>query len=246
MKRFKRPRFWLVYPLLIGLFLWARTTELQFRTAIPLILLGVFVRCWANGYTGHLRVNRTSQGQQKIGRFTTGGPYAHVRHPLYVGSFLIGTGFCVLVGSGWFMVLGMACLFWAYRKKVCEEERDLALEWPTEFSAYQKAVPRWIPTWRRYPHAVGQWCWAGMKASREFKTIIWVTVLLIALYFREEVFQEHENFFQKQWFYRLLLLLVGLALMATDAVFELHRRRVKRSQNKNISRGVAGDALVRH
>ena len=49
--------------------------------------LGEGIRVWA---AGHLRKGR---------EVTTSGPYRFVRHPLYVGSLLLGTGFSVAAAS---------------------------------------------------------------------------------------------------------------------------------------------------
>jgi protein-S-isoprenylcysteine O-methyltransferase Ste14 len=52
----------------------------------PFALLGAALRAWA---AGTIRKNRV---------LTVVGPYAHLRHPLYAGSFLIGLG--IVIGAG--------------------------------------------------------------------------------------------------------------------------------------------------
>src|SRR5471030_1298432 len=49
--------------------------------AIP-VVLGCALRSWAAGYLF------------KGKRVAVGGPYAYVRNPLYLGSFILGLGFC--------------------------------------------------------------------------------------------------------------------------------------------------------
>ncbi len=78
----------LVYPLGAGFFLFGHVTEGTLRTGIALIVAGEAIRCWANGYVGQSKVNQGGSG-----RLITAGPYAFVRHPLYLGTFLIGSGF---------------------------------------------------------------------------------------------------------------------------------------------------------
>jgi len=228
MKRLTKPRFMLVYPLVALLFFVARPSEHLMWVGIPLILMGLAVRFWANGYVGHVKVNQTGRSSPKIGRLITAGPYAYVRHPLYFGSFLVGLGFCVIVGSWWFLALGLAALLVVYRRKVDEEEAVLHHEWAQEFERYKKAVPLWLPIGRRYPRGQGQWSWQGIAASKEIKTVVWVTVFLIVLYFWEEVFEEHEALLGKHWAWRLFLLAALLILVVGDGAFELRRRRQKR------------------
>lgn len=48
------------------------------------VVAGEALRFWA---TGHLRKNE---------ELTTSGPYAHLQSPLYLGSYMIGTGLCIM------------------------------------------------------------------------------------------------------------------------------------------------------
>ena len=48
------------------------------------VLAGEALRFWA---TGHLRKNE---------ELTTSGPYAYLQSPLYLGSYIIGTGMCIM------------------------------------------------------------------------------------------------------------------------------------------------------
>ena len=229
MKRLTKPRFLFVYLLVVWLFLVAHTTELQLRLGIPLVLLGAFLRFWANGYVGHVKVNWTQKerGEAKIGRLVTAGPYAFVRHPLYLGTFLIGLGFCVIVGNLWFSLVALVFFLLVYRRKMADEESMIRDEVGEAFERYQRAVPRWLPAGRRYAHPNGQWSWQGIVASKEPKTLMWLVVFFILLYFREEIIQEHEFLSGDKVGKHILLIGVALVLIAADGVFELMRRRAK-------------------
>jgi hypothetical protein len=60
------------------LVLTARPTPRSLLLALPCLLLGEAVRLWASGHI------------EKTERLATGGPYAHTRNPLYVGSSRLG------------------------------------------------------------------------------------------------------------------------------------------------------------
>lgn len=230
MKRLTKLRFVLVYPLVVVLFLVARTTERQLHLGLVALGLGVTLRFWANGYVGHRKVNETSasRGDKKIGQLITGGPYAYVRHPLYVGSFLIGLGFCIIVGQPLVGVLALGGLLLVYHRKMTQEESTLLHEWREEFLQYQREVPRIIPTWRRYPERHGRWSRRGVAASMELRTLAWVVVLIIALYFREEIVQHRQSLFAEHALKHAVLLAVLVALVVSDGLFELARRRSQR------------------
>lgn len=57
MERVRPVRFLLVYPLVLVLLLIAYTTERQMRLGVPMALLGLLLRFWANGYVGRVKVN---------------------------------------------------------------------------------------------------------------------------------------------------------------------------------------------
>jgi len=78
-------------------------------------------------------------------RLTTGGPYAHTRNPLYLGSALAGVGFCVAGGRWWFLVLLAVFLTAVYLPVIRREEEHLRKLFPEEFPAYVRGVPMLLP-----------------------------------------------------------------------------------------------------
>ncbi len=241
MRLIRKARFFWVYPLAIWLFVSASISERSLRLGVALALLGEALRLWANGHVGHVKVNETQRGSNapKIGRLVTAGPYAYVRHPLYVGTFLVGVGFCVVVRSAWLVLAALAFFFLVYRGKVRSEEATILHEWGEDYEAYRRAVPRWVPTFRRYPHGEGSWTWQGIWASKEPKTLAWVIVALVALYFREEFFQERNLFAGAHWAKRVVWLAVVVVLIVSDGVFELIRWS-RRSRERAASTAAPG------
>ncbi|MGH2671158.1 MAG: methyltransferase family protein, partial [bacterium] len=217
-KRLRKPRFLFVYPLAALLFAVGRITEQNLRSGILIIALGELLRVWANGYVGHVKVNWTQKwrGDAKIGRLITGGPYAFVRHPLYLGTALIGSGFCLIVGSAWLALPAFIGFLLIYRAKMAEEERTLLNECDSVYQRYHAAVPRLLPVRGRFADRHGRWSWKGVAASKEWKTAIWVTVVVILLYFWEEAVQERQPLFEERWLMHACLLGVLAALIATD------------------------------
>ena len=232
MRLLRKARFIWVYPLAIWLFATASTSEPSLRVGAVVILLGEALRLWANGYVGHVKVNRAQRGNPaaKTGRLITGGPYAFVRNPLYVGTFLIVMGFCVAMRSPVAALAALVCFVILYSEKTKREESLIQDEWGAEYAAYRAAVPRWLPRRRRYPRRQGQWAWEGIAASKELKTVVWVAVGLLAVYFREEIFQEHEWLVPGVRVKQIAWLIVAAVLIAGDGVLEAAgwlRRRAK-------------------
>jgi len=80
-------------------------------------------------------------------RLVTEGPFAFVRHPMYLGVLLVALG-GILIYRTWtfvFFLLNFPGI--AYRARL--EERTLALKFGEQWEAYRRQVPAWIPRLRR-------------------------------------------------------------------------------------------------
>ena len=98
-------------------------TQLGTLAGMGLVFFGLAIRTWAAG-TLH-----------KSAEITQSGPYALVRNPLYVGSFLMMLGFTALlhdIPSLIFIVGPLAAIYWL---TVCSEERNLAGWYPDDWNA---------------------------------------------------------------------------------------------------------------
>jgi len=80
---------------------------------------------------------------QKKNELATTGPYAHVRHPQYVGFILIMVGFLLQ----WpFVTLAMfPVLLVVYRRLALREEREVRAQFGALFDEYAKRTPRFSP-----------------------------------------------------------------------------------------------------
>ncbi len=232
--RLSKPRFVFAYPLAIWLFLVAAPTASSLRLGLLIIVLGEGVRLWANGYVGHVKVNQTerSRNEPKIGQLITAGPYAYVQHPLYLGTLLIGLGFCVIAKNPWLIVGALLFFVLIYPRKAREEEAVLLNEWEDTYRAYQRAVPRWLPTGRRMPTPHGRWNWQGIRASQELKTVLWVIVGSLVFYFREEFGQDHELFGARARLTHTLLAALLIMLVTREVALDLAKRLTRRSSQR--------------
>ena len=79
----------------------------------------------------------------------TAGPYAWVRHPLYLANFLLGLGIVLL--TGWSPMIFFYCLFFLPTHALIarSEEMHLIGLYGQKYELYRRSVPALIP-WRRY------------------------------------------------------------------------------------------------
>ena len=74
----------------------------------------------------------------------TDGIYSQIRHPQYVGLFLITVGFLIQWPTLITLILWPFLIF-AYYRLAKREEADVAKQFPEEFAAYKAAVPAFFP-----------------------------------------------------------------------------------------------------
>lgn len=149
---------------------WAHPTRASIAVGLPVVALGVALRAWARG---HL---------QRAQEVTTGGPYGHVRHPLYVGSFLIVVGFALMTALVALPFL-VACAFVVmYVPKALREEAYLRRRFGTAYADYAQHVGAVIPSWTvAIAPSPSQFAWRRVMRHREWHTWLGVAAMLAIL-----------------------------------------------------------------
>jgi len=118
---------------------------------------------------------------QKDESLTVTGPFGYTRNPLYLGSFLIGFGFCFATSRLYLFIVYLAFFFIVFLNTIRHEESILEKKFGGEFQKYKEKVPRFIPSFTPYESNVyNKFSWKQVKHNKEHLTVI--GVVLIALY----------------------------------------------------------------
>jgi protein-S-isoprenylcysteine O-methyltransferase Ste14 len=146
----------------------ANLTDYKVLLGLGLVFSGLALRSWAAG-TLHKRTE-----------LTMSGPYGLVRHPLYIGSFMMMVGFCQLIDDSeniWF-VMGPVLALYIYR--AIHEEKFLAAAFPDQWAEFSRKVPRFFP--RRLPKQLfSTWNLKQWINNREYQAVSAVFLGLAAL-----------------------------------------------------------------
>jgi protein-S-isoprenylcysteine O-methyltransferase Ste14 len=106
---------------------------------ILVCFLGASLRYWASGYL------------RKDSRPAVGGPYAWVRNPLYLGTYLMAVGVAWAIGN-WPLLAFVTVAFAAvYHFIIRDEETKLHAIFGAPYARYRELVPRFFP--RPWPAA---------------------------------------------------------------------------------------------
>jgi protein-S-isoprenylcysteine O-methyltransferase Ste14 len=153
--------------------------------ALLVVAMGLALRAWGAGSAGF----HTRSAFIEAPRLATGGAFAHVRNPIYMGSICIGLGMSMLITDPKALLLAAFVFAILYFTIVPAEEAFLRQKFGAEYLDYCNAVPRLIPRltpWRGRTKTRFQW-----QAVRGECNILLVLVIIYAVLTLERVSRHH-------------------------------------------------------
>lgn len=144
--------------ILVAAFLWlSAPSRASLAIGLPVSIVGLALRAWA---AGHLEKNTT---------LADGGPYAHVRNPLYIGTLLTAAGL-VIASRRWELgVLFVAVFLLIYLPVVELEEQHLRKLFP-DYDAYARRVPKLLP--RLSGSSAKCFRWSVYRKNQEYQALL--------------------------------------------------------------------------
>lgn len=160
-----RRRTFLVLLGMLAMVPFANPRPVWLAIGIFLFVLAEALRIWAAG-----TIHKTEE-------LTTGGPYAYVRHPLYVGSFIHAVAYCFMSGHWQSFLFAVPLFLLLYSAAVSTEEAILLKLFGDSYREYSERVPRFLPRLRRPAAGHGEFAWSQVVENKEYVNIIWAVVL---------------------------------------------------------------------
>lgn len=117
-------------------------------------LLGLLLRGWT---AGTIPMGTSGRGTrvQRAETLNTEGAYSLVRHPLYLGNYLLWLGVAAVAGDP-AAIVAVTLLFWLYYERIMmAEERYLWETHGAAFAAWAERTPAFLPRlsgWSPSPH----------------------------------------------------------------------------------------------
>lgn len=119
--------------LIVVVFGWlSHPTAASLAVGLPVAMAGLALRAWA---AGCLAKNR---------QLARGGPYAHTRNPLYLGTLIVAAGLVMASRNVWLAILFAAVFVLVYLPVIQLEEQHLRSLFP-DYADYAAAVPALWP-----------------------------------------------------------------------------------------------------
>src|SRR5574344_2133913 len=120
-------------------------------TAIGIFIscLGIIIRAYTVGTTPKGTSGRNTE-KQIAEELNTSGIYSIVRHPLYVGNYLMWAGLLIFAGNiAYFLIASL--IYWLYYERIMfTEERFLEKKFGTTYLDWSLTVPAFIPALTKF------------------------------------------------------------------------------------------------
>ncbi len=112
-------------------------------------LAGLGVRAYVAGHVPQGTSGRNTRSQI-CETLNTDGAYSMVRHPLYLGNFLIWLGVALVPRSAWLLLL-VAAAFWIYYERIMyAEEEFLRSKFGERYLHWARTTPAFLPNPRLF------------------------------------------------------------------------------------------------
>jgi protein-S-isoprenylcysteine O-methyltransferase Ste14 len=140
-------------------------------------MLGLMVRIITVGRAPIGTSGRNTR-EQVANTLNSTGIYSVVRHPLYLGNYLIMLGFALWPHQWWLPIL-TSCIYALYYERIMlAEEAFLRTRFGETFEKWSAATPAFIPRFRQWKPSPVPFCWRTV-AQREYNAFF----LIISVFF---------------------------------------------------------------
>ncbi|MES0327280.1 MAG: isoprenylcysteine carboxylmethyltransferase family protein [Gammaproteobacteria bacterium] len=164
-----RQWFAVLFVLLVSLL--GEPQQIPFYVGAVIAAVGTAVRLWASGYV------------MKNKELATSGPYAIVRHPLYVGNILLLVGFSLASSLWWSNLLMFALLLFYYPPTIAYEDNKLHNFFGESWEKWSKTTHALLPTFSNFTTGSNQdSSWSFKKSLMQNGEPIIVVYLIGCLY----------------------------------------------------------------
>lgn len=104
---------------------------------VGILLFGFLIRIIARGQ----KAEKSPQGENLV----TDGVYAFLRHPMYLGTLLIGLGVTFVLFKWWVFLFFLLVFLVIYLPQINREEKKLLKQFEEEYKSYCEKTPKYLP-----------------------------------------------------------------------------------------------------
>jgi protein-S-isoprenylcysteine O-methyltransferase Ste14 len=181
-------------------------------------LIGLAVRVYTVGYTPDNTSGRNTS-EQVADTLNRTGMYSIVRHPLYVGNFIMWLGVALIVHNFWFVVI-FILLYWLYYERIMyAEEQFLHRKFGQTFIDWAMKTPAFAPNFKLF-----------VKPQTPFR---WKKVLnqekngLVALFIIFSIFDLIEQLVRKSQDFNYILYIICFTIITLFGILRYLKKKTQ-------------------
>ena len=179
-------------------------------SCVMVAFVGFVIRCITVGYVAKGTSGRTTQGP-KAGMLNIMGMYSIVRHPLYLGNFIMILGIAAFIKVWWFLLVVILAFGLYYERIMFAEEEFLKKKFGRVFDDWALNTPPFIPklmNWKKPTLLL------SLKTilKREYHGFFAIIASFTLLDMGRDLFVEGKLKLERGW---AIVFLVGLVLFIT-------------------------------
>lgn len=143
-------------------------------------LVGLTIRVFTVGHTPANTSGRNTSEGQVADEVNMTGIYSTVRHPLYLGNYLMWLAVAMMTGSLSFLVI-FSLVYWIYYERIMlAEEQFLIGKFGDAYSQWAAVTPAFIPSLNHY--CSPQYPFSWKKVLKKEKNGLLALLLLLTLF----------------------------------------------------------------
>jgi protein-S-isoprenylcysteine O-methyltransferase Ste14 len=178
--------------------------------AISLSASGFVVRAISIATTPKGTSGRNTKSGQVAESLNTTGIYSTIRHPLYLGNYLMWIGIVLFTYNFWFVIV-VSLLYWLYYERIMfAEERFLERKFGDDYMAWANKTPAFFPGFGNYTPNVVPFSLVSIL-RREYSGVLATVIGFVFVDDLRRLFSENE---QLEWNTPWHIALVVTALIA--------------------------------
>jgi protein-S-isoprenylcysteine O-methyltransferase Ste14 len=159
--------------------------------------LGLFVRVITVGYVPERTSGRNTK-RQVADTINTTGMYSMVRHPLYLGNYLIGLGISMVQFQLW-LPITYTFMFWIYYERIMfAEEAFLTAKFGDAYRTWAAATPAFWPRFRQWHKPALPFSWRSVL-RREYSGLMMVILCHAGQELFELLMKDHRIVWEYFW-----------------------------------------------
>jgi protein-S-isoprenylcysteine O-methyltransferase Ste14 len=175
-------------------------------------IIGQIIRIITVGYTPANTSGRNTR-EQVADKINMTGIYSVVRHPLYLGNFLIWLGLAMLTEDLWF-IIAFIFLFWVYYERIMyAEEVFLQEKFGSPYEIWAEKTPAFIPSFKNYVRQDLDFSWKKIL-KKEKNGIAGIFVIFFIFNFTgHAIYEGRLTLVVNFWFYAAAISLIFYFIM---------------------------------